>query len=272
MRSALPIEGITFILGNGVAGGRVWADGPLPPPVVSSVLLVRKRPDESEVNFPEVFTACAVTRAMACADASHDGELLKDVKHEASELVAFSMSDVPLSVSLEDLQVEQRADPSGPLFPVPAASQSFEHLIIDCVSSLPPSSSGAVYLLTVMCQTTRYPAAYPLHMITARSVARPLSQFILVFGIQKIIQSDQGSNFSSHLLSQILKQLHVKHNKVYAYHVQSQGALERFHQTLKSLLRVYCTEMERDWEEGLPWLLLAALEVTQESTGFSPND
>lgn len=28
----------------------------------------------------------------------------------------------------------------------------------------------------------------------------------------------------------------------------------------------------RDWEEGLPWLSLAAREVTQESTGFSPND
>lgn len=30
--------------------------------------------------------------------------------------------------------------------------------------------------------------------------------------------------------------------------------------------------LNRDWEEGLPWLLLAACEVVQESTGFSPND
>ena len=30
--------------------------------------------------------------------------------------------------------------------------------------------------------------------------------------------------------------------------------------------------MDRDWEEGLPWLLLALREVTQESTGFSPNE
>ncbi len=382
VRPALPIEGITFILGNGVAGGRVWADGPPPPPVVSSVPLVRNRPDESEVTFPEVFTACAVTRAMARADVSHDFEAGNE-KHEA-ELCAFSLSDAPLSVSRVDLTVEQRADPSlsalfeqvlpaeevkdssrgyfihnevlvrkwvphgdsfigdpviqvvvpakfresvlklahddaghwgvrktydrvlryffwprlkkevasyiktchtcqltgkpnqsiapAHLFPIPAVSQPFEHLIIDCVGPLPPSRSGAVYLLTVMCQTTRYPAAYPLRTITARSVVRALSQFISVFGIPKIIQSDQGSNFSSHLFSQILKQLHVKHNKASAYHAQSQGALERFHQTLKSLLRAYCTEMQRDWEEGLPWLLLAAREVTQESTGFSPND
>lgn len=49
-----------------------------------------------------------------------------------------------------------------------------------------------------------------------------------------------------------------------AYHAQSQGALERFHQTLKSLLRSYCVELNEDWEEGLLRLLLAAREVVQE--------
>lgn len=123
-----------------------------------------------------------------------------------------------------------------------------------------------------MCQATRYPAAYPLRTITTRSVLRALSQLISFFGIPKIIQSDQGANFLSHMFSQVLKQLQVKHNQASAYHVQSQGALERFHQTLKSLLRANCTKRQRDWKEGLPWLLLAAREVTQESTGFSPND
>lgn len=64
----------------------------------------------------------------------------------------------------------------------------------------------------------------------------------------------------------------MKHNQSSAYHAQSQGALEWFHQTLKALLRAYCVELNRDWEEGLPWLLLAAREVQQESLGFSPND
>uniref|UniRef100_A0A8P4GQ49 Gypsy retrotransposon integrase-like protein 1 n=1 Tax=Dicentrarchus labrax TaxID=13489 RepID=A0A8P4GQ49_DICLA len=160
----------------------------------------------------------------------------------------------------------------APLCPIPAISQPFEHLIIDCVGPLPPSKSGANYLLTIMCQNIRYPAAYPLRTITTRSVVRALSQFISIFGIPKVIQSDQGSNFSSHMFSQVLKQLRVQHNQVSAYHAQSQGALERFHQTLKSLLRAYCTELGKDWEEGLPWLMLAAREVTQESTGFSPNE
>lgn len=33
-----------------------------------------------------------------------------------------------------------------------------------------------------------------------------------------------------------------------------------------------CVQMKGDWEGGVPWLLLAAREVVQESTGFSPNE
>lgn len=149
----------------------------------------------------------------------------------------------------------------APLSPITAITMPFGDLIVDCVGPLPRSKSGAVYLFTVMCQATRYPAAYPLRTITVRSVVRALSQFISIFGIPKVIQSDKGSNFSSHLLSQVLKQLNVKQNKASAYHAQSQGALEQFHQTLKSLLRSYCTQMERDWEVGLPWLMLVARVV-----------
>ena len=127
-------------------------------------------------------------------------------------------------------------------------------------------------LLTVMCQATRHPAAFPLRSINTKSVVKALSQFISVFGIPKMIQSDKGTNFTSRMFSEILKQLRVKHHLSSAYHPQSQGALESFHLMLKSLLRSYCTELQRNWEEGLPWLLLAALEVTQDSLGFSPND
>lgn len=160
----------------------------------------------------------------------------------------------------------------APLYPIPSVEQPFEHLLIDCVGPLPPSKSGSKFLLTVMCQSTRYPAAYAMRNITTRSVVKALSQFISIFGIPKVIQSDQGTNFTSKMFAEILKQLGVQHNRSSAYHPQSQGALERFHQTLKSLLHAYCVELNRDWEEGLPWLLLAAREVTQSSLGFSPND
>lgn len=161
---------------------------------------------------------------------------------------------------------------SVPLKPIQAAGEPFEHLIVDCVGPLPRSKTGSNYLFTVMCLNTRFPAAYPLRTITSRSIVKALTQFISVFGIPKVVQSDQGSNMTSKFFQQVLKQLHIKHNQSTVYHPQSQGALERFHQSLKSLLRAYCVQLDRDWEEGLPWMMLAAREVVQESTGFSPND
>ena len=162
--------------------------------------------------------------------------------------------------------------PVAPLQPIPAVSNPFEYLIVDCVGPLPRSKAGHLYLLTVMCQSTRYPIAYPLRSITTKSVLKALTNFMSTFGIPKVLQSDRGSNFMSKQFARALRQLKAKHNISSAYHPQSQGALERFHQTLKSLLRSYCVELGSDWEEGLPWLLLAIREVVQESTGFSPNE
>uniref|UniRef100_A0A8C1PIS4 Integrase catalytic domain-containing protein n=1 Tax=Cyprinus carpio TaxID=7962 RepID=A0A8C1PIS4_CYPCA len=162
--------------------------------------------------------------------------------------------------------------PPAPLFPVPVVAEPFEHIIIDCVGPLPRSKSGCKYLLTIMCMTTRFPEVVPLCTITARTISKALVKFFTVFGLPKVVQSDQGTNFTSCMFSQVLKRLHIKHVFSSAYHPESQGTLERFHQTLKSMLRAYCFELERDWEEGIPWLLFASREVVQESLGFSPAD
>ena len=111
----------------------------------------------------------------------------------------------------------------APLSPIPAVEQPFDHLIADCVGPLPSSKSGSKYLLTMMCQSTRYPAAYPLRVIKTKSVVKALTQFISIFGIPKVIQSDCGSNFSSKMFSQVLQQLHVQQSQSSAYHAESQG-------------------------------------------------
>ena len=88
-------------------------------------------------------------------------------------------------------------------------------------------------------------------------------------GLPKTVQSDQGSNFLSRVFNQVLKELGVKHVVSSAYHPESQGALERFHQTLKNMLKTYCMESEKQWDEGVPLLLFAVRDAVQESLGFS---
>ena len=75
----------------------------------------------------------------------------------------------------------------APLQPIPVVSKPFTHLSVDCVGPLLGSKLGCKYLLTVMCQSTRYPAAYLLRPITSKSVVKALLQFISIFGITKLL-------------------------------------------------------------------------------------
>ncbi len=160
----------------------------------------------------------------------------------------------------------------APLKPIPIMDEPFARVILDCVGPLPRTKSGHVYLITFMCTATRYPEAMPLRSLKAKAVVKALISFFSTFGFPKVIQTDQGTNFMSRLFKQVLSQLKIKHVTSSAYHPESQGALERFHQTLKSMLSKYCAESGKDWDEGLPLLLFAVRESVQESLGFSPAE
>ncbi len=162
--------------------------------------------------------------------------------------------------------------PPTPLIPVPVIGEPFEHVIVDCVGPLPKAKSGNQFLLTVMCTATRYPEAIPLHKITARAVVKVLIKFFTTFGLPRIVQTDQGTNFLSKLCAQVFKSLNITHRISSAYHPESQGSLERFHQTLKAMLRKYCMETGSEWDEGVPLLLFAIRDTVQESLKFSPSE
>lgn len=67
-----------------------------------------------------------------------------------------------------------RPIPKAPLCPVPAASESFSKVLIDCVGPLPPTKVGCKFLLTFMCLSTRLPEAIPLRIIRAKNVVKAL--------------------------------------------------------------------------------------------------
>ncbi|KAL0151722.1 hypothetical protein M9458_052948 [Cirrhinus mrigala] len=111
--------------------------------------------------------------------------------------------------------------PPAPLVPVPVICEPFEHVILDCVGPLPKSKAEAI----------------PLRKITAPVIIKALLKFFSTFGLPKIVQTDQGTNFLSNVFRQVLKTLGITHRTSTPYHPESQGAIERFHQTFKSMLR-----------------------------------
>ncbi len=151
----------------------------------------------------------------------------------------------------------------APLKPVPVLNEPFEKLVIDCVGPLPK---------TMMCYATRFPEAVPLRFFKSPNIVKALVKFCTTFGLPKVIQSDQGTNFTSRKFRKAMNELNITHIVSSAYHPQSQAVIERFHQTLKTKIRTYCVQHQKDWDEQLPLLLFAIRNTVQESLGFSPAE
>lgn len=119
-------------------------------------------------------------------------------------------------------------------------------MVVDIVGPLPRTSQGHKYLLTIMDMATRYPEAIPIRSTSSNVVVRELLKIFTKFGFPLEIQSDQGSNFTSNIFKQSFKELGVQQITSSAYHPKSQGCLECFHGTLKTMLRKYCNENGKD--------------------------
>ncbi len=61
-----------------------------------------------------------------------------------------------------------------------------------------------------------------------------------------------------------------RHRSRWVYHPQTDGLVERFNRTLKTMIRKFVHEDAKNWDIWLEPLLFAVREVPQASTGFSP--
>lgn len=100
--------------------------------------------------------------------------------------------------------------PPAPLQPIPVFSEPFERVILDCVGPLSRMKSGNQHLLTIMCTLMHFPEAIPLRRITAPIVIRALLKFFSLFGLPKVVQTDQGTNFLSKVFQQVMQQLKTR--------------------------------------------------------------
>ncbi|GFX05440.1 hypothetical protein TNCV_1007621 [Trichonephila clavipes] len=142
----------------------------------------------------------------------------------------------------------------------------FSKLNVDAVGPLPTTPTGNKYLLTVMCMSSKYPDAVSMPDIASTTVVETLFQIFSRMGFPKEIQTDQGTLFTSILTSVFFENFGINVVRSSVYHPQS-TPVERFHRTLKRILRVICIESSPEWEKQLPAALFALRTITHESTG-----
>ncbi|GFT41061.1 retrovirus-related Pol polyprotein from transposon 297 [Trichonephila clavipes] len=151
---------------------------------------------------------------------------------------------------------------------VPVISEVFSKLNVDAVGPLPTTPTGNK---TDMCMSSKYPDAVPMPDIASTTVVEALFQIFSRMGFPKEIQTDQGTSFTSILTSVFFENFGINVVRSSVYHPQS-NPVERFHRTLKRILRVICIESSPEWKKQLPAALFALRTITYESTGFTPAE
>ena len=161
--------------------------------------------------------------------------------------------------------------PSVPLEFMPVITEPFKKVAIDLAGPFsPPSEDGHRYILSVVCVGTRFVEAVPMKKIDTISVAEELITIFARMGFPAEIQSDCGSQFTSDMYKEILRLLAIKGIHTSPYHAQSNGVVERFHGSIKPMLRKVMQTQPKKWHRYLPALLFACRDMPNESTGFSP--
>ena len=161
--------------------------------------------------------------------------------------------------------------PRAPLGKMPAVDIMFRRVAVDIIGPINPMSENKNrYILVMIDYNTRYPEAVALRDIKAETVMDALWEMWSRLGIPDVIITDQGSQFSGHLMAEVKELWKVKHNMTTAFHPQANGLVEKFNGTLKSMIRKLALEQPTKWDTFLPALLFAYREVPQHSTGFAP--
>ena len=153
------------------------------------------------------------------------------------------------------------------------AEAPLDRVQMDILGPFPLTKSGNKYLLVIVDCFTKWVEAFPVKNITAKTVAKVfVNQFISRHGVPQEVHTDQGKNFESKLFSKLMQLLGIKKTRTTALHPQSDGQVERQHQTIVNYLAKYISENQKDWDEWVPMFLLAYRSSKHETTGVTPAE
>ncbi|KAI2644405.1 Retrovirus-related Pol polyprotein [Labeo rohita] len=240
VHSQLPVVGVDMILGNDLAGTKVF-----PYPIISAKPDVNGQ-DEALSLFSSIFPSCTVTRAQKkkfydVIDLFSSFLVSSPETTESAGEGAYQII-LPTGYCTQIMKLAHDHICSGHLgvtkthnriaFFWSSMKSSVSAFVRSCricqlAGPLTKAKSGHQYILTIMCTATRYPEAVPLRSITTKAV------------VKELVNAYNPESLKVHWNTSIRR----------------------------SSLRTDCVETGKDLVDGLPLLMLAVRSTVQESLG-----
>lgn len=163
--------------------------------------------------------------------------------------------------------------------PEPAARAPLESikttapLELVCIDfwSAEDSNNKSVDVLVVTDHFTKVAHAFPCQDQTAKRVAKKLwDNFFCIYGFPERLHSDQGANFESELIAELLQLAGVTKSRTSPYHPMGNGGTERFNRTLGNMLRSLPPSAKQKWPQMIQTITFVYNCTAHETTGFAP--
>ncbi|CAC5365137.1 unnamed protein product [Mytilus coruscus] len=186
-----------------------------------------------------------------------------------------NMSDsIKLWINSCDICAKGKPGPGKGKSPLKSSVSTYplDRIAIDIIGPLPITTGGNEYIMVVEDYFTKWTESYAIPNHQALTVADKLvTEFICRFGCPFQIHTDQGREFESDLFATICDKLGIDKTRTCPYRPQSDGMVERFNQTLQSILRLFVNEHRNYWDNHIPFINMAYRATQHASTKCSPN-
>ena len=136
---------------------------------------------------------------------------------------------------------------------------------------LETSIGGYSNILVLTDHFTRYAMAVPTKNQTAKTTAKALVDlFVNHYGLPHRLHSDNGANFTSHVIREMCKMLGIQRSTTTVYHPSGNGQTEKFNKSLLDMLATLPDTKKSRWKDHVQPLVHAYNCTKSSVTGFSP--
>jgi hypothetical protein len=149
------------------------------------------------------------------------------------------------------------------------AARPSDHYQIDLLQ-LPQSMEGWKFCLICVDVFTGFVMLKPLVDKSASCVARALWDICCTIGLPRILQSDNGTEFSNKICNSLCRLTGIPRRFIAPYNPRADGKVERSVKTVKSIMAKLLHGTSALWPLYIPFVQLAYNNKVHELTGATP--
>ncbi|XP_033122966.1 uncharacterized protein K02A2.6-like [Anneissia japonica] len=124
---------------------------------------------------------------------------------------------------------------------------------------------GNDYVMVIIDDYSRYPVVEVVSSTSAAAIIPNLDKVFGMFGIPKVVKTDNGPPFNSDNFAKFAKHLGFKHRKVTPLWPEANGGVERFMRTFRKVLLT-----SNHWKQDMVAFLRNYRATPHSTTGYAP--